>query len=67
VNDYVIRSVNVTPAGHNHFEVVDMKGRLAHVTVDRQAAIHGAADTLIRARLAHLDEQAARGPTPKPA
>jgi hypothetical protein len=62
VNDYVIRNVTVTPTGHNHFEVVDMHGRLCHVTVDRQAAIHGAADTIIRARVQHLAEQAARRP-----
>jgi hypothetical protein len=62
VNDYTIRSINVTPRGDNHYTVVDRHGRIAHVTVDRYAAIDGAADTIIRARLAHLDTQAARRP-----
>ena len=42
--------------------VVDRKGRLCHVTVDRQAAIHGQADQLIRARLAHLAEGVRKHP-----
>jgi hypothetical protein len=60
--DYVIRDVQVTATGHNRYTVVDLHGRLCHVTVDRMAAIHGAADTIIRARVAHLAEQAARRP-----
>jgi hypothetical protein len=62
VHDYVIRTVGVTPTGHNRYTVVDMHGRLCHVTVDRHAAIHGAADTIIRTRIAHLVEQSERRP-----
>jgi hypothetical protein len=61
-HDYVIRDVKVTPTGDNRYTVVDMAGRLCHVTVSRLAAIHGHADTLIRHRVRHLDEQAERRP-----
>lgn len=52
--DYTIRDSWASDAGHSVFAVVDRHGRLAHVTVTREAAVNGWADVLIRARLAAL-------------
>lgn len=52
--DYTVRATAATLTGHSRFTVVDRHGRVAHVTVHRQAAIDGHADRIIRARVAAL-------------
>jgi hypothetical protein len=52
--DFVVRSWMLTPAGHARATVVDMHGRVAHVTVHADHAPHGDLEALIRARLAAL-------------
>ena len=59
--DYVVRAWKVTTAGHARATVVDMHGRIAHVTIERAHAPHGDIDGLIRARLAALPEWKAPG------
>ncbi|HET9247704.1 MAG TPA: hypothetical protein VFO15_18010 [Xanthobacteraceae bacterium] len=52
--DFVVRSWRTTPAGHARATVVDMHGRIAHVTITKHASAHGDVEQLIRDRLAHL-------------
>lgn len=52
--DYVVRAWNVTTAGHARATVVDMHGRIAHVTVRDTHAPHADIDGLIRDRLRTL-------------
>lgn len=52
--DYVVRSWTLTPAGHSRVTVVDMHGRVVHLTVARDHMPHGDIDALIRTRLASL-------------
>lgn len=53
-DDYVVRTWQVTPAGHARVTVVDMHGRIAHLTVTRDHVLHGDIDRLLRDRLAAL-------------
>lgn len=52
--DYVVRSWNVTTAGHARATVVDAHGRVVHVVVRDTHAPHGDIDGMIRARIAEL-------------
>lgn len=52
--DFVVRSWRLTPAGHARATVVDMHGRIAHVTITKHASAHGDVEAIIRDRLAHL-------------
>lgn len=52
--DYVVRTWKLTPAGHARATVVDMHGRIVHVTVHHDHAPHGDIDGMIRDRLAAL-------------
>lgn len=50
--DYVVRAVERLPLLRHRFTVVDMAGRLHHVTVSDKAAQAGHTDMLIRKALA---------------
>jgi hypothetical protein len=60
--DYVVRTWQLTPAGHARATVVDMHGRIVHVTVHRAHAPHGDIDAIIRERLAALPPHRLRSP-----
>ena len=49
--DYVVRRWQLTNAGHARVTVVDMRGRVAHVTVRDTHLPHANVDAQIRARL----------------
>lgn len=52
--DFVVRSWRLTPAGNARATVVDMHGRIAHVTITRHASAHADVEAIIRDRLAAL-------------
>jgi len=60
--DYVVRATRLTAAGHTRVTVVDMRGRVAHVTIRRDHYPAADVHTLVLDRLGRLPEPKRSGP-----